>query len=135
MFRKGIHIKSGVALRRVVLHRSWSAIFCLLKLLALAGAALLPAAFATPRLAAPLHMSHLQGPPDMIVYGQTNLLKAAQEAGVKKFIPSTFSLNMFNIPEGEHPFLDSRLKFAKILEKSGMPHVHILNGGWLSAVC
>ena len=70
----------------------------------------------------------------MIVYGQTNLLKAAQEAGVKKFIPSTFSLNMFNIPEGEHPFLDSRVKFAKILEKSGMPHVHILNGGWLSAV-
>ena len=71
----------------------------------------------------------------MIVYGQTNLLKAAQEAGVKKFIPSTFSLNMFNIPEGEHPFLDSRLKFAAILEKSGMPHVHVLNGGWLSALC
>lgn len=107
----------------------------MLILLTLPDAVPLPAALVTAGLATPLSVSHPQGPPDMIVYGQTNLLKAAQEAGVKKFIPSTFSLNMFNIPEGEHPFLDSRLKFAKILEKSGMPHVHILNGGWLPGFC
>jgi uncharacterized protein YbjT (DUF2867 family) len=73
-------------------------------------------------------VSALQGGPDIVVHGQANLLKAAQDAGVKKFIASTFSLNLFNVPYGEHEFLDSRKKFAERLEKSGMPYVHILNG-------
>jgi hypothetical protein len=48
-------------------------------------------------------VSCVQGGPDVIVEGQTNLLKVAVEAGVKRFYPSDYSYYFVNTPDGKQP--------------------------------
>jgi uncharacterized protein YbjT (DUF2867 family) len=40
-------------------------------------------------------ISAVQGGPDVIIDGQTHLLRAARDAGARRFIPSDYSLDMF----------------------------------------
>jgi len=48
---------------------------------------------------------------------------------VKKFIPSDFSLDIYLIPYGEHPFLNLRRKFSEEkLAKSGLQYQNIVCG-------
>jgi uncharacterized protein YbjT (DUF2867 family) len=53
-------------------------------------------------------VSALQGGPDVIIDGQTALAKAAADNGVRLFIPSDFSVDLFKLPDGSHPNLDIR---------------------------
>lgn len=78
-------------------------------------------------------ISAVQGGPEVIIDGQTQLLLAAQEAGVKQFIPSDFSLDMFGVDLGQIDTSDMRRAFADTAEKKrgDMEVVHILNGGFL----
>ncbi len=78
-------------------------------------------------------VSALQGGQDVIVDGQTQLLRAAREAGVKRFIPSDYSLDLFKVKPGHIPTSDMRRQFASVAdaERGSMEVVHVLNGGFL----
>jgi uncharacterized protein YbjT (DUF2867 family) len=78
-------------------------------------------------------VSALQGGPDVIIEGQTRLLRAARDAGVKRFIPSDYSLDLFKVKPGRIPTSDMRRQFASIAdaERGTVEVVHVLNGGFL----
>ena len=76
-------------------------------------------------------VSAVSGGRDTYIDGQTNVLRAAQANGVKKFIPSTYAFDMWSVPASEHTGLKDRVEFGRILAESGMPHAHILIGGFL----
>lgn len=78
-------------------------------------------------------ISAVQGGPEVIIDGQTDLLMAAKAAGVKRFIPSDFSLDIFGVALGQIDTSDMRRAFADVAEKERgeMEVVHILNGGFL----
>eukprot|EP00879_Flechtneria_rotunda_P001089 GHRR01001230.1.p1 GENE.GHRR01001230.1~~GHRR01001230.1.p1 ORF type:complete len:304 (+),score=62.00 GHRR01001230.1:194-1105(+) len=79
-------------------------------------------------------ISALQGDEKVIVDGQNALLEAAKRQQVKKFIPSTFAEDLFGLERNEHPFLEHRLKFHDIVKDSGVPYLHVLNGGFMETL-
>ncbi len=78
-------------------------------------------------------ISALQGGPDVIIEGQTLLLRAAHAAGVRRFVPSDYSLDVFKVKPGHIPTSDMRRKFAEVAdaERGKVEVVHVLNGGFL----
>jgi nucleoside-diphosphate-sugar epimerase len=78
-------------------------------------------------------VSAVQGGPDVIVDAQLVLLRAAASAGVRRFIPSDFSYNLFNLAEGENINSDWRRRFAAEArrERGAVELVHVLNGCFL----
>lgn len=57
-------------------------------------------------------VSAVQGGPEVIVDAQLRLLDAARRAGVRRFIPSNFSYNIFGLDEGDNINSDDRRAFA-----------------------
>jgi len=47
----------------------------------------------------------------VIIEAQVQLYRAAEASGVKRFIPSDFSINLFNVPHDKHVFLGMRRTF------------------------
>ncbi|GAA1070680.1 NmrA family NAD(P)-binding protein [Tsukamurella spumae] len=78
-------------------------------------------------------ISAVQGGPDVVIDGQRRLLAAARAEGVRRFIPSTFSADLFTVPEGAILTGDMRRQFARIAdeERGDVEVVHILIGGFL----
>lgn len=78
-------------------------------------------------------VSAVQGGPEDIVSGQAELLAAARKAGVHRFIPSTFSLDLFKAKPGQIITSDWRRQFADLAEteRGDVEVVHILNGGFV----
>lgn len=78
-------------------------------------------------------VSSIQGGPGEIIGGQAELLKAARNARVRRFIPSTFSLDLFKVKPGQIITSDWRRQFADLAdaERGDVEVVHILNGGFL----
>jgi nucleoside-diphosphate-sugar epimerase len=78
-------------------------------------------------------ISAIQGGPDLIVEGQAELLRAARQAGARRFIPSDFSLDMFTVVPGRIVTVDWRRRFADWAQAECGPVdvVHVLNGGFL----
>ena len=78
-------------------------------------------------------ISALQGGPDIIIEGQKQLLRAAREVGVRLFIPSDYSLNLFKVKPGQIPTSEMRRQFALVAdaERGNVEVVHVLNGGFL----
>ncbi|HEX4991567.1 MAG TPA: NmrA family NAD(P)-binding protein [Candidatus Binatia bacterium] len=78
-------------------------------------------------------VSAVKGGPETIVDAQLNLLRAARAAGVRRFIPSDYSLNLFGLAEGENVNSDWRREFARRAEKErgAVEVVHVLNGAYL----
>ncbi|MCW2307472.1 NmrA family NAD(P)-binding protein [Rhodobium gokarnense] len=58
-------------------------------------------------------VSAVQGGPDIIVGAQLRLLEAARKAGVRRFIPSNFSYNIFGLDDGDNINSDDRRAFAR----------------------
>ena len=58
---------------------------------------------------------------------------AARDAGVKRFIPPDYSLDLFKVKPGHIPTSDMRRHFAFIAdtERARVEVVHVLNGGFL----
>jgi uncharacterized protein YbjT (DUF2867 family) len=79
-------------------------------------------------------VSALNNQEELIVQGQTNLLRAAQAAGVERFIPSDFSFDFRPLAMGDNFNLDMRKKFLPVLEASGVAFTHILNGGFYEVI-
>ncbi len=78
-------------------------------------------------------ISAVQGGPDIIIDAQTSLLRAARDAGVHRFIPSDFSLDLFKVTPGQIVTCDWRRQFADAAdtERGNVEVVHVLNGGFL----
>lgn len=78
-------------------------------------------------------VSAVQGGQDIIVDGQSQLLEAARSAGVGRFIPSDYSLDLFKVPAGRIFTSDRRREFARVAEdaRGDVEVVHVLNGGFL----
>jgi nucleoside-diphosphate-sugar epimerase len=73
-------------------------------------------------------VSALSGLRDVIVEAQTRLLEAAVAAGVPRFIPSDFSAEFANLPEGSNRNFDLRREFQRRLAAAPIRATSILNG-------
>ncbi len=62
-------------------------------------------------------VSAIQGGPDIIVDAQLRLLEAARRTGVRRFIPSNFSYNIFGLDEGDNINSDTRRAFSRAAEE------------------
>lgn len=78
-------------------------------------------------------VSAVQGGPEVIIDGQVRLLRAARDAGVKRFIPSDYSLDLFKVKPGHIPTSELRRQLASVVdaERGTVEVVHVLNGGFL----
>lgn len=75
-------------------------------------------------------VSALAGLREVIVDSQLKLLEAAVEAGVPRFIPSDYSTDFTQLPEGENRNFDLRKEFAAELNKAMITPTSIFNGGF-----
>ena len=73
-------------------------------------------------------ISVLSGLWDVIVKAQGQLLNAAVDAGVPRFIPSDFSIDFTKLPPGTNRNLDLRQEFRRRLDKAHIAATSILNG-------
>ena len=76
-------------------------------------------------------VSALNGLRDVIVDVQSRLLDAAVKAGVKRFIPSDYSIDFTKQPEGANRNLDLRREFHRYLDKAPISATSILNGAFM----
>jgi nucleoside-diphosphate-sugar epimerase len=80
-------------------------------------------------------VSAVQGGPDVIIDGQSRLLRAAIAARARRFIPSDYSFDFFNLADGENINSDWRRSFAHAAAReaagTGTEVVHLLNGCFL----
>ncbi|MGB3799747.1 MAG: NmrA family NAD(P)-binding protein [Lewinella sp.] len=73
-------------------------------------------------------VSALSGLGHVMIDLQTNLLEAAEEAGVKRFIPSDFSLDFTGLPRGTNRNLDFRKTFQEVADGTSLQVTSVLNG-------
>ena len=76
-------------------------------------------------------VSSVQGPRDVIVDGQTRLLRAAEQAGVARLIPSDYSLDFWKTREGGNRNLDLRREFNGTLDASKVRGTSVLCGAFM----
>lgn len=78
-------------------------------------------------------VSAVQGGPETMLEAQLKWLHAAREAGVRRFIPSDYSFNLFGLAPGENVNSDLRHAFAQqaAKERGAVEVVHVLNGCFL----
>jgi len=79
-------------------------------------------------------VSTVQGGPDVIIEGQQNLLQAAERHGVRRFVPSDYSLNLFALDYGDNVFSDLRKSFAETVLARTVPHTFVLVGGFIDVM-
>lgn len=75
-------------------------------------------------------VSAVQGGADTVVDGQLELARAAAAAGVRRFVPSDFALDLFHAPEGA-PMFDLRRRLAVRLDELDLAVLHVLNGAFM----
>lgn len=75
-------------------------------------------------------ISALAGLRDVIVDAQSLLLDAAIAAGVPRFIPSDYSTNFLELPEGENRNFDLRKEFHQKLDKANIAYTSIFIGAF-----
>jgi len=73
-------------------------------------------------------ISAVLGDRNVLWEGQCNLLKDSIENGVKRFVPSDFTIDVWNLPQGENCFIDQHLNFRKRLEQSNVKGLYFSNG-------
>ncbi|MFM2267762.1 MAG: hypothetical protein RL757_1203 [Bacteroidota bacterium] len=76
-------------------------------------------------------VSALSGLGDVILETQKILLDAAVAAGVKRFIPSDYSLDFIKFSDGENRNLDWRRKFHSYLDQQPIAATSIFNGAFM----
>jgi len=75
-------------------------------------------------------ISAVQGGPDMIIENQRRLLTAARNQGVRRFIPSDYTIDLFKLDQRDNISSDWRRQFAQIAdaEKGNVEVVHLFFG-------
>ncbi|PZG23306.1 NmrA family NAD(P)-binding protein [Nonomuraea aridisoli] len=79
-------------------------------------------------------VSAVQGDAEVIIDGQVNLLRAAEKAGVPRWIPSDFSLAIDRLSYGDNDFADLRKKAAEACRSSTVAPTSILIGAFLEVL-
>ena len=67
----------------------------------------------------------------IVIEGQKNLIRAAEAAGVKRMIPSDYSVDYFKLDYGDSYNLDMRKEVAEALKSSKLQPTFVLNGAFL----
>ena len=75
-------------------------------------------------------ISALSGLREVIVDAQTQLLNAAVEAGVPRFIPSDFSIDYTKLDDGSNRNLDLRREFMQRVDEAPIKATTIFNGAF-----
>lgn len=75
-------------------------------------------------------VSALSGLHMVIVERQKNLLLAAVEVGVPRFIPSDFAIDFTKLPDGSNRNLDLRREFMRAADQSAIRITSVLNGAF-----
>jgi uncharacterized protein YbjT (DUF2867 family) len=76
-------------------------------------------------------VSAVQGLRDVIVDGQTQLLRAAEGEGVARMIPSDYSVDFFKTDDGGNRNLDLRREFNRALDASKVRGTSVLCGAFM----
>ncbi|GHE81708.1 hypothetical protein GCM10017786_10310 [Amycolatopsis deserti] len=75
-------------------------------------------------------ISAVQGGPEVIVDGQANLLRAAEKAGARRFIPSDFAVDLTKLDDGDNFMIDWRRQAAAARTGTSLDVVSVLNGAF-----
>ena len=73
-------------------------------------------------------VSALAGLRDVMVDAQTSLLDAAVKAGVPRFIPSDYAIDLYKLPNGHNRNLDLRREFSARLDAAPIAATSVLAG-------
>lgn len=68
------------------------------------------------------------------VPGQKNAIDAAKKQGVKRFIPSDYSVDYRKLDYGDNDNLDMRKEVLSYLQESGLEYTLILNGAFMDNI-
>ncbi len=71
---------------------------------------------------------------NVTVPGQKNLIDAAKQQGVKRFIPSDYSVDYRKLDYGDNHNLDMRKEVFEYLQQSGLEYTLVLNGMFMEFV-
>lgn len=76
-------------------------------------------------------VSAVQGLGEVVVAGQTHLLRAAEQEGAVRMIPSDFALDFFRTEAGGNRNLDLRREFWHVLDASKLRATSVLCGAFM----
>jgi uncharacterized protein YbjT (DUF2867 family) len=71
---------------------------------------------------------------EVAVPGQKNLIDAAKQQGVKRFIPSDYSIDYRKLDYGDNDNLDKRKEVFEYLQQSGLEYTLVLNGAFMDSI-
>jgi uncharacterized protein YbjT (DUF2867 family) len=71
---------------------------------------------------------------EVTVPGQKNLIDAAKQQGVKRFIPSDYSIDYRKLDYGDNYNLDKRKEVFEYLLHSGLEYTLVLNGAFMDSI-
>ncbi len=71
---------------------------------------------------------------EVTVPGQKNLIDAAKQQGVKRFIPSDYSVDYRKLDYGDNDNLDKRKEVFEYLQQSGLEYTLVLNGAFMEFI-
>ncbi|MDZ8031225.1 MULTISPECIES: aromatic alcohol reductase [unclassified Nostoc] len=71
---------------------------------------------------------------DVTVPGQKNLIDAAKQQGVKRFIPSDYSVDYRKLDYGDNDNLDMRKEVFEYLQLMGLEYTLVLNGAFMEFI-
>lgn len=71
---------------------------------------------------------------EVTVPGQKNLIDAAKQQGVKRFIPSDYSMDYRKLDYGDNDNLDKRKEVLEYLQHSGLEYALVLNGAFMDII-
>jgi uncharacterized protein YbjT (DUF2867 family) len=71
---------------------------------------------------------------EVTVPGQKHLIDAAKQQGVKRFIPSDYSVDYRKLDYGDNDNLDKRKEVFEYLQQSGLEYTLVLNGAFMDNV-
>lgn len=74
------------------------------------------------------------GNSEVTVPGQKNLIDAAKQQGVKRFIPSDYSADYRKLDYGDNDNLDKRKEVFEYLQHSGLEYTLVLNGAFMDII-
>ena len=71
---------------------------------------------------------------EVTVPGQKHLIDSARQQGVKRFIPSDYSVDYRKLDYGDNDNLDKRKEVLEYLQQSGLEYTLVLNGAFMDNV-
>ena len=71
---------------------------------------------------------------EVTVPGQKNLIDAAKQQGVKRFIPSDYSVDYRKLDYGDNDNLDKRKEVFEYLQLMGLEYTLVLNGAFMEFI-